>query len=97
MILISLSVYTYYQHTLIDSQAATIELQTDEINKLNRDIKAREVVAVKRKAAQLKIEKEVKTLKDLLSESLKDNVCNDVPIPSDTDRMLKELYSSGPK
>lgn len=95
--LIVLGIYTYYQHTVIASQGSTIRAQAEEVVRLNKDIKTREVVAIKRKAAQSIIERESEDLKGMLSESLSDNVCNSVSLPDDTNRLLTELYSSGPR
>lgn len=90
--LIGLGVYTYYQHTVISSQALTIASQQVQIESLEKQKAARDKVAIQRKKDQTKIEQENKSLKEKLSESLKGNPCDDAPLPDDTKRMLEELY-----
>lgn len=92
LILIGLGVYTYYQSTVIASQASTIVSLQGQVDSLEKQKAARDKVAIERKKAQQKIEKENKTLKEALRESLKGNACDDAPLPDDTKRLLEELY-----
>lgn len=96
IICIVLAVGMYWQHTKIRSQSDTIDSMTIQITSLEKQSKARGVVATQNKKDRMKAERERDAYKRKLRDAEKDSLCSNTPLNDNTKRVLRELYNSQP-
>lgn len=95
IVCVVLAVGMYWQHSKIVSQSRTIDSMTTQIEGLEKQAKARDVVAKQNKQDKDKAEAERDKFKRKLKDA-EDGVCTNVPLGDNSKRVLEELYNSQP-
>lgn len=96
IVCILLAVGMYWQHSTIRSQRDTIDSMTTKIAGLEKQAKARDVVAKQNKQDKEKAQQELDTYKRKLKDAEKNSPCATTPLNDESQRLLKDLYNSQP-
>lgn len=89
---IALGVGLYYQHNKIATQAATIAVQKDSLEKLDKDRKGQEAADAVKTAKVASLQKQLTKAKGDLSDALKNEPCASTALPDSAVSVLNQLY-----